>query len=501
MRVQRLFMIGLIALSTFSFYATFRILQGVLDDYTKIGELSVNPIRPPLLLLPPQASNGFRSYADQCVHHCLSAYHAPSLHTSNSGALRTPIEVGDPPPRILHFIFLGDLEPGSHVIFTYMDYLVIRSAYFRLQPDSIYLHTNMPPLESPLWELIRPMIGQHHHLLPITQIYGNKVTGRAHFSDIARIQILQKYGGMYMDIDSICLRPFNNEMWDPPSGLAMGYETQALDHIGVGVITARTPNHFLNRWMESYKTFNDTKWADHTVIMAGKLAKSFPNEIDVFPEQYFYSPSWRPESFELLWKEHPKNDTNLFPFNETYAPHYWGSIARAKGLISRMTPQTILHENVALHQILRALLPFPYFSISLPCPMQNESHDGFEQALRSIVDQSFELWEIVLVESPSALCYKYTLSTHAPYFPRLKQFPSRHIRHIQRDVNESIIPITDAIWNVPLATSSTALPSPDHLYNILMMVHQNDSLFHGTQDGVHFQFVFDSSRGIHRIQQ
>lgn len=73
------------------------------------------------------------------------------------------------------------------VHFTFMDYLTIRSAYFRLQSDGIYLHTNMPCAPSPLWDMIHPMIAQHKHLEAITEIYGNKVTGRAHISDIARL--------------------------------------------------------------------------------------------------------------------------------------------------------------------------------------------------------------------------------------------------------------------------------------------------------------------------
>ena len=140
---------------------------------------------------------------------------------------------------------------------------MIRAAYFRLQPDEIYLHSNVPPLDSPLWDLIQPMISARKELVAITEIYGNKVTGKAHFSDVARLRVLQEYGGMYMDIDSICLKPFSKSMWDPPSGLTMGWESQIRNHIGCGVIIARKDSMYLTRWLESYKTFNDKEWADH----------------------------------------------------------------------------------------------------------------------------------------------------------------------------------------------------------------------------------------------
>lgn len=95
-----------------------------------------------------------------------------------------------------------------------MNYLVIRSAYFRLQPTEIYIHLNQPVNEKcTYWQLIKPMISQIHIIPTITQIFGNKVTGQAHISDIARLRILDKYGGLYFDTDVISLRPFPNNLW------------------------------------------------------------------------------------------------------------------------------------------------------------------------------------------------------------------------------------------------------------------------------------------------
>lgn len=183
---------------------------------------------PPYLMSPPQASNGYETFEQQCLRNCLSAYEASPATKAGRKNVTARSHLREdrrylPPPRILHFLFIGDINKDSSIRFTFTDYLMIRSAYFRLQSDEIYLHSNVPPLDSPLWELIRPMISERKHLEPITEIYGRRVTGKAHVSDIARLRVLQEYGGMYMDIDSLSLRPFSEEMWDPPSGMTMGY--------------------------------------------------------------------------------------------------------------------------------------------------------------------------------------------------------------------------------------------------------------------------------------
>ena len=211
---------------------------------------SDNIVIPPYLIAPPQASNGYASFDEQCLRYCLSAYDASPYNKEASDdvdyhkqKLRVDQKHSPPPPRILHFIFIGDLGE-KYIRFTFTDYIMIRAAYFRLQPDEIYLHSNAAPLDSPLWDLIQPMISVRKHLEPISVICGNVVTGKAHILDIARLKVLQEYGGMYMDIDSICLKPFTKGMWDPPSGLTMGYEHKSIDHIGCGVIIARILQNF-----------------------------------------------------------------------------------------------------------------------------------------------------------------------------------------------------------------------------------------------------------------
>ena len=239
---------------------------------------------PPLLIQPPQPNNNNQSFAEQAIISCLSAYEASPAYNSP----RQPVVDNDkedaPPPRIIHFIFLGDNNNNNNnnmtptttgsssssqrLYFTFLDYLIVRAAYFRIQPDAIYLHTTMPPADMPLWDLIKPMIAQLKHLdEPPNTTTGSAAAAAARqskdISILARLQVLQEYGGLYMDIDTLALRRFTDDMWNPPTGCAaaiMGYyQDNKPDIDGCGIIVAKKSSVFLQKWMESYQTYtNDT---------------------------------------------------------------------------------------------------------------------------------------------------------------------------------------------------------------------------------------------------
>lgn len=332
---------------------------------------------PPLLLMPPQPANGNRTFGDQCVTHCLSAYEASPAYNHDGIHMY---------PRLLHYIFVGE----SDIAFTFMDYLVIRAAYFRLQPTTLYLHTNVPAADGPIWDLTRPMIDRHEHFDTITEIFNRSVSGRAHQSDIARLVVLQKYGGIYMDLDAVALRPFPKYFWNPPNGTALAFLKKML---ACGVIMAQSYSSFLQRWYESYRTFNTSIWSHHCADVPTALAQQHPNEVTTLPEESFYVPYLDRTGLSQLWAEHAPNDTNMWQFDGSYAPHYWGTGSRGSGRIGRISASYILNTNIGLFQILRSLLPHPYFSVVWRAGSSTVSK---EEAVKSVMQQSFPLWEIVI---------------------------------------------------------------------------------------------------------
>jgi mannosyltransferase OCH1-like enzyme len=109
----------------------------------------------------------------------------------------------------------------------------------------------------------------------------------AHKADILRLEILLEHGGIYLDIDTFVLRPFA----DRHTGLdlmqydtVLGMEARALEvahgprsddemrpkGLCNAVIVARPGADFLQLWLQSYDTFRDSKWTEHSVVSASE---------------------------------------------------------------------------------------------------------------------------------------------------------------------------------------------------------------------------------------
>ena len=106
-------------------------------------------------------------------------------------------------PNVFHFIYLTE-EPGLNP-FGLSHYLAIKSVVCVNRPDAIYFHCNYEP-EGQWWDMTRPLVTVQR-VTPPDLVHGNKVVHLAHKADVIRLEILKEYGGIYLDLDTICVRP------------------------------------------------------------------------------------------------------------------------------------------------------------------------------------------------------------------------------------------------------------------------------------------------------
>ena len=102
-------------------------------------------------------------------------------------------------PNIIHFVF-GLKEQKEE--FELYRYIAIKSAYEVNKPDKIYFHYYYEPFGY-YWDKIKALLTLNKVELP-NEIYGNQIYHYAHKADIIRLQKLIEYGGIYLDIDTIC---------------------------------------------------------------------------------------------------------------------------------------------------------------------------------------------------------------------------------------------------------------------------------------------------------
>lgn len=171
-----------------------------------------------------------------------------------------------PIPNIVHFVVLS--SEGEQYDLSYSSFLAIKAAIVRMNAAEIKVHTyhNGLNIRNPWWlelqghvtlvEFERPEQGPRGLLM--------KDLPLAHQSDLARLNILQMEGGIYMDTDMFALKPFT-DLLDSPRDIVMGHEGANRYGLSNAVMLARPVSEFLRIWQHTYRTYDPRLWNEHSV--------------------------------------------------------------------------------------------------------------------------------------------------------------------------------------------------------------------------------------------
>ena len=247
-------------------------------------------------------------------------------------------------PNIIHFVRLVD-EPSkdSTLHFTFRLFVAIYSAHYYMQPETIYIHTNVPehlilPSNTNFYGRAinkLPNIKYNYHYAPNQTTTGITIDNLPHRSDFVRTDVLEKFGGIYLDDDVYLLR-----------------ELHTLRHIGyqnvVGrqingkncnaVIMATPGNRMISAYNALQNTIYDGGWETHSVFLLTSLAREFAsvgNHVMIVPQDTFFPLSWEKGDLETLYQVHPdageletnnrsiKNQTEFISNFHLWPPESW----------------------------------------------------------------------------------------------------------------------------------------------------------------------------------
>ncbi|MFA6980162.1 MAG: glycosyltransferase [Ignavibacteriaceae bacterium] len=197
-------------------------------------------------------------------------------------------------PNIIHYIY-GLEENFGGKPFSFINYLAVLTASVLNSPQKIYFHYHFEPVGY-WWDKAKELLT----LKRIEQrnvIFGNKLIHYAHKADVARLEILMKYGGIYLDIDVICVNSFNPLL---EYDCVLGRE----ENVGLcnAVILCKANSEFISRWYDSYKFFEEDKWNYHSVKLPQVLARRHLDEIHIVDEYSFFYPTNDDIVSQYLWK-------------------------------------------------------------------------------------------------------------------------------------------------------------------------------------------------------
>jgi hypothetical protein len=197
-------------------------------------------------------------------------------------------------PNIVHFVYGLGKDFGG-IPFCLPHFLAIKSAFEVNRPEKIFMHCKYEPKNNVFWERAK----SYFELVvtePPKMIYGNPIYHYAHATDVVRLNALNWVGGIYLDIDTLCVKPLDSFFGHD---FVMGKQHD--NGLCNAVILAKPKSEFGRLWLESFCTFEGHfGWDEHACKMPKNISVLRPDLIHVEPCTSFFYPT-PPDGLGLLY--------------------------------------------------------------------------------------------------------------------------------------------------------------------------------------------------------
>ena len=280
-------------------------------------------------------------------------------------------------PRLFHFVF--GLKPTPQPLHL-MHYLCLVSCWRVNQPDVVYFHYHHEPY-GPYWDRLKPLLIRRR-IEPNRRIadwrYTSSFIGSyryAHLSDFARLEILQEYGGVYADLDTLFVGAIPDALFQ--YSFVMGHEFPvpigAEGSLCNAWIASEPGAPFGRRWLREMEVSFDGSWSSHSTVLPYRLAGAYPDEIQVEPvERFFKIPPTRQGLAELFLRDGMDLETFLEGVLSLHLwSHLWGERWRVDFSpfhAGCLTPAYVAHANTLYARLAHPFLtdhPTPRYQYNL----------------------------------------------------------------------------------------------------------------------------------------
>ena len=254
-------------------------------------------------------------------------------------------------PNKFHFVYLttkDNIHP-MYQEFHLMHYLCIKSAMVVNLPDEINVYCNQEP-RGEWWDKIKDDVNIVF-VEPPTEIFDIPKTELAHMSDVIRLQALLEDGGIYIDMDTICVRPYTDLL---NNKFVMGEQgVNGSEGLCPAVIMSEKDSKFGEQWLYGFKdTFKggppgSDGWCTHSVFYPAFLSKEIPQHIHVEPRSSFFYPTYHQISLKDMFE-------TVTSFDKAYSHHLWETCSMK--WIENITVDDIKSQDTTFNLIARKLL-------------------------------------------------------------------------------------------------------------------------------------------------
>ena len=257
-------------------------------------------------------------------------------------------------PNIAHFVWF-DLQKED---FPFVYYVAVLSCRVVNNPDKIYLYYHHEP-KGNWWKKIKEICETVFVEVP-THIGSKELKKIEHKADVLRIMKLKEIGGVYLDMDTICVKPYAHLLHNR---FVIGNEvTESGKNMGLcNAIMMTEPNgSFIVDWFNQYEQhFEPDGWQEASTVLPLNLSKQHNNEdVTILTPNAWLLPSW--EQPDMIF-EKPNE-----PSDELIALHYWFSATHKKYLKGIANFDWIVYNSHTLYA--KLLLNVLQRAINCPIP-------------------------------------------------------------------------------------------------------------------------------------
>lgn len=255
-------------------------------------------------------------------------------------------------PNSLHFCFIG----GGN--FSIINYLSIKSSIKLNNPIKSTIYIDQEPAGE-WWQKIKPLLTVERINTP-TSVFDCPLLHPAHQTDVIRLENLIKHGGIYLDVDVICRKPFTNLL----NGVNVVMAKEVLQNKTVGlcnaVILAPPNSNFLKRWYQGFdpqkslwRGFRSKGYDEYYSEMSVKysyfLSSIYAEEIDILGSEAFFYPNYSQKELALFFETYDPS------FENSYCHHLWSNAAYDKYL-KQVTQESIDKQDTSFSRLAKQFL-------------------------------------------------------------------------------------------------------------------------------------------------
>ena len=273
-------------------------------------------------------------------------------------------------PNILHFVF-GMAPDFGGKPFSLVHYLSVKSAVVLNKPTVAIFHYQYEP-EGEWWEKAKPFLTLNKITAP-DSFMGRRLYHVAHKADVVRLQALKETGGIYLDLDSISVKPLTGLLNNSfviggelkPDYVPKNWRQRIKYRLRLiknkngnatglcnAVLLSEQNSGFINGWLNEYKTFRskgrDRYWNEHSVQVPERLAAKNPELLTQLSPYAFHYPLYNEAGMKSMFEE-------ITEFSEAYLHHLWESFSWDKYL-SKLTVEDIKNRDTTYNLIARRFL-------------------------------------------------------------------------------------------------------------------------------------------------